>query len=151
MANQNLNLMPEEEQLLTKLEEEYHFDDGLLVNKISSLKAFSQKCKEADSFMSFFTKVKDSTPDSDLGKVLDIATNGDHMLAMTILGKVFAEAASIEDERRRAIAALYAKFGYCKNTYRDMLDGYYVDDDGTASYLPDENGESEQNPGEFAS
>ena len=149
---------PCEGTLLTELETEYNLRDGLLHNKVQELKAFSRKCEESEALMSIFMKAKDATPDSQLGQMMSIATNGNPMLCGTILGKLAGEAASVEAERRKAITDLYTKFGYNKSCMRDMLIGYYVDDDGIATYPPDKdgnrkrvlvNGKPEQAPGEF--
>ena len=81
-----------------------------------------------------------------------------HMGDSTVLGQVIGKAAKNEAARRADVARVYAKYGYNKGASRDMLVGYYTDDDGIATYPPDENGDRkpvlvngkpEQSPGEF--
>ena len=81
-----------------------------------------------------------------------------HMGDNTVLGQVIGKAAKNEAARRQATANVFAKYGYNKTTARDMLVGYYVNDDGIATEPPDEfgnrkkimvNGKPEQSPGEF--
>lgn len=81
-----------------------------------------------------------------------------HMGDSTVLGQVIGKAAKNEAARRADVARVYAKYGYNKGASRDMLIGYYTNDDGIATYPPDENGDRkevlvngkpEQSPGEF--
>lgn len=81
-----------------------------------------------------------------------------HMGDNTVLGQVISKAAANEAKRRQATSLVYAKYGYNKTSARDMLVGYYVNDDGIATEAPDEfgrrkeilvDGKPEQSPGEF--
>ena len=90
-----------------------------------------------------------------------------HMGDNTVLGQVISKASANEAKRRSATALVYAKWGYNKGAARDMIVGYYVDDDGIATYAPDAqgrrekvkindrgeidqiNGHAESSPGEF--
>ncbi|MBQ6375535.1 hypothetical protein IJJ37_01205 [Candidatus Saccharibacteria bacterium] len=54
-----------------------------------------------------------------------------------VLGKIIAQAAAVESSQRRDINIVAAKFPPDKSKFRDMLVGYYVNDDGLAT---DKNG-----------
>ena len=55
-----------------------------------------------------------------------------------VMGQLIAKAAAVEQRKRRDDSILLAKFGYDKRSQRNMMAGYYVDDDGWAT---DKNGE----------
>ena len=50
-----------------------------------------------------------------------------------VLGKIIAKAASVESNQRRDINIIAAKFPPDKRNFRNMVVGYYVDDDGFAT------------------
>ena len=54
-----------------------------------------------------------------------------------VLGKIVAQAAAVESSQRRDINIVANKFPPNKSNFRNMLVGYYVDDDG---YAVDKNG-----------
>ncbi len=60
-----------------------------------------------------------------------------------VLGQVISKAAANESKRRQALGYVYAKYGYPKGDARDFIVGYHVNDDGLATYAPDEFGNRE--------
>lgn len=66
----------------------------------------------------------------------------------SVLGSLIAKAAAVETRQRRDVGILLAKFPYDKRAFRNMVVGYYNDDDGFAT---DKNGASlgESFAGEF--
>ena len=80
----------------------------------------------------------------------------------SVLGQLIAKAAANEARHRHDFGILGNKFNIDKRAFRNMVTGYYVNDDGLATYAPDENGNQrkayymngnnrvyEQYPGEF--
>ncbi|MBQ8984518.1 MFS transporter [Candidatus Saccharibacteria bacterium] len=80
----------------------------------------------------------------------------------SVLGQLIAKAAANEARHRHDFGILGNKFTIDKRAFRNMVTGYYVNDDGLATYAPDENGNQrkayymdgnnrvyEQYPGEF--
>ena len=60
-----------------------------------------------------------------------------------VLGQIISKAAANESKRRQALGYVFAKYGYPKGDARDAYVGYYVNDDGLATYAPDANGNRE--------
>ena len=54
-----------------------------------------------------------------------------------VLGKILAKAAAVESNQRRDINIIANKYPHAKRDFRNMLVGYYVDDNG---YATDKNG-----------
>ena len=81
----------------------------------------------------------------------------------SVLGQLIAKAAANEARHRHDFGILGAKFNIDKRAFRNMVTGYYVNDDGLATYAPDADGNQskayyindknervyEQYPGEF--
>ena len=72
-----------------------------------------------------------------------------------VMGQLIAKAAAVEQRKRRDDSILLAKFGYDKRQQRNMMAGYYIDDDGWATdkagnRLTDNNGNYlESRPGQL--
>lgn len=58
----------------------------------------------------------------------------------SVLGQLIAKAAANEARHRHDFGILGNKFTIDKRAFRNMVTGYYVNDDGLATYAPDENG-----------
>lgn len=76
----------------------------------------------------------------------------------SVLGQLIAKTAANETRHRHDFAILANKFGLDKRAFRNMVTGYYVNDDGIATGKPDKtgkakkitvNGQEERYPGEF--
>ena len=126
--------------------------------KIEEIAALCRNYTETKEVADYFVNAMKSPHGSEEYQMLLRAADGNESQVTAAVGFALCNLQQEEEKIRKAIMAAYCELDLNKATARDMLVGYYVDDDGIATYPPDKdgnrkkvlvNGKPEQAPGEF--